>query len=483
MKNTMPSLITNNQMRLMIFIIIVFLLSGGCTSLKKKSVDKNKKNEWQIKAEQSEGFSPAPINKVLEFKKSPKIVNLKKTRKLPNKKVTIKMSNAEISSVLRTLARSVNISILISDKIVGKLSVNVQETPWNQVFSNILKMHGLSYVQEDNLIRIMTDEDLANELNRERLKQSLEKLEPLVTKVIKIDYADPIMLRKSLENFMGKDGDVGGEANDAESSISVDIHTNSLIIRVVKSEMERIVGIIEELDRPTRQILIKANIVEANKSTAMELGAQWSSVGGKMTGSMEFPVLDGGILGYVTTSGKNTLSLQLSALQEDGKLNILSSPSITTVDNKKAMIESGKEIPYQTIEDEEVKIEYKKAVIRLEVTPHVINDEVLKLVILINKDEIDNSVEVLGNPGIITKKAQTEVVLFDGDTTVIAGLNKDKDEKSDRGIPWLKNIPLLGHLFKWESKSNEMEELLIFITPEILKIRELDGNIATGERQ
>jgi type IV pilus assembly protein PilQ len=323
----------------------------------------------------------------------------------------------------------------------------------------------------------MTDEDLVAELNREKLKQSLEKMEPPITRVIKIDYADSKILKDSLLSFLDKKQSSSPAqqasdkvlAIDAESStITVDTHTNSLVIRATRQEMSKILPVIEALDRPTPQIQIKAHIVETNQAIARELGAKWGSEGGDFTAGMDLSVSGGGFIGYATTHGRSTLSLELSALESEGKLKILSNPSITTIDNKKAMIESGKEIPYQSIEDGEISVQYKKAVIHLEVTPHVIDKDLLRLIISTSKDEIDNSVEVNGNPGIITKKAETEVVLYNGSTTVIGGLNKDRDEKNIKGIPYLMDIPVIGHLFRWDSDSREMEELLIFITPQIL---------------
>ncbi len=176
-------------------------------------------------------------------------------------------------------------------------------------------------------------------------------------------------------------------------------------------------------------------------------------------------------LGMIVQSGGLLLAAQLNALEEEGKLNILSNPSITTLDNQTAIIESGDEVPFQTVDDNKVQIEYKKAVLRLEVTPHVIEGDTLKMDITTNKDELDFTRTVSGNPTVITKKAQTNVVLFDGQTTVIGGLNKQTDRGVDYGIPWLRNIPGLGYLFKGESKSNQMQDLLIFITPHILKQR------------
>ncbi len=137
---------------------------------------------------------------------------------------------------------------------------------------------------------------------------------------------------------------------------------------------------------------------------------------------------------------------------------------------------SGDEVPFQTVEDGEVKIEYKKAVLSLEVTPHVIDKDTLRLTIHTKKDELDFSRTVAGNPTVITKNAQTNVILFDGQTTVIGGLNKESQQKGDQGIPWLKDIPLFGYLFKGESKSKQMEEVLIFITPHILEEKIVDAN-------
>ncbi|MDX2498876.1 MAG: type IV pilus secretin PilQ, partial [Deltaproteobacteria bacterium] len=249
----------------------------------------------------------------------------------------------------------------------------------------------------------------------------------------------------------------------------------------------------------------------ANKDVARELGVQWGGVyagkaggdkraifsgqqGGLTTnpgpgGDGNVDVTSGSVvnlpanplsgfdpmtLGLVYTRvGEYLLRTQLSALQDQGKLHILSSPSITTLDNQTALIESGQDVPYQSVEDGEVKVEYKKAVLALRVIPHVIDGETLKMYIKVNKDEPDFSRTVLGNPTIITKNAETNVIQNDGQTIVIGGLSKETSSRNDTGTPWLEDIPGLGYLFKRESSSDQMEELLIFITPHILKPRAL----------
>ena len=167
--------------------------------------------------------------------------------------------------------------------------------------------------------------------------------------------------------------------------------------------------------------------------------------------------------------GNFVLTAELQALEEEGKLNILSSPSITTVDNQVAIIESGDRVPIQTVENGEVNVEYQDAVLKLEVTPHVIKDGTLKLKIITNKDELDFTRTVAGNPTIVTRKAETTVIVFNGQTTVIGGLSEETAFKQTSGVPGLKDIPGLGWLFKSEGRDQDLDDLLIFITPYVLE--------------
>ena len=337
----------------------------------------------------------------------------------------------------------------------------------------------------------------------------MERAEPLVTQVVQVEFGVAKKLQASLEQYLSQNTD-----GSKLGSVMVDEHTNSLIIQAIYSDLKRMIPLIMELDRPTPQILIEAHIVEATEQTARDLGVQWGGLaqsgdwwvtpgvnssgvigapntltnpaGGidPTTGwAVNFPVdvaqsaIGAGYqaftLGFaVENLGDSILAAQLTALQTDGKVNILSSPSITTIDNQKAIIESGDEVPYQTVENGEVKIEYKKAVLSLEVIPHVIGNNALKLEIITRKDELDFTNSVGGQPIIKTKMAETRVMVYDGQTTVIGGLSKEKTEEGDQGVPWLKDIPVLGYLFKAERTANSMEELLIFITPHILGTRQ-----------
>lgn len=478
----------------------------GCATQKSDKVDPFF-NQWRIQAEKSKGYSPSVKRRSIEIPPSPSDGDNRNPKNaapivLPEKKITMRMHQTDVATLLRALARSVDQNVMISENVKGQISINVQQTPWDQVFTSILDTHGLSYVYDRQILKVLTIEDKNKQIGQmeadSKIKSRLRELrmtDPLVTQVIEVEYSNAAKLKENLESFLTKRNE-----GKTVGSIMVDEHTNALIVQALHSDLGQIIPLIEALDRPTPQILIEANIVETTKEVARNLGVQWGGIaenagifyypGAQSSGvvgnplsqeidptsgfAVNFPVAlkkdDPGFrLGMaIENVGENLLAVQLSALQKEGKLNILSSPSITTLDNQSATIESGDEVPFQTVENGEVNIEYKKAVLRLRVTPHVIEGETLKLNIETSKDEIDFSRTVQGNPTIVTKKAETNVVLFDGQTTVIGGLNKETDANAETGVPGLMHIPVLGTLFKGNAKSNNMQEVLIFITPHIL---------------
>jgi len=498
------------------FVLSIFFIAlvGGCAS-KKKEKSNLFFDKWKVKAQESKGFSPSArkIDRRLSQKKvksaSTSGLLSEDKKPLPKKKITMKMNDIEVSVLLRALSRVANQNIMLNEKIKGKININITKAPWDQVFKSILRTHGLAYAWEGDIIRIMTNEDMESELKRESQKRDLRIIEPFITQIIHINYSEAAKLRKNLEKFLtlNKDGKSLG-------SVLVDEHTNSLIIQAIGNDLSRILSVVEKLDRPTAQILIEAHIVETTSDTARQLGVQWGGLGyGTSNGDnhwlgpgggafdeslftdrtdanpgtpieylppignmFNFPAAlegtTGMTLGYMFQNiGRNLLTVQLTALQKNGKLNILSSPSITTLENQSALIESGAKVPIQTVEDGDVEIKYEDAVLKLEVTPHVIDNNTLKLKILTNKDELDFTRTVAGNPTIITKKAETNVILANGQTTVIGGLNKETASESESGVPWLKDIPGLGWIFRSRSSSKNMEEVLIFITPYILEER------------
>ena len=488
------------------FLMIAVWINGCSQNSELKDIKDPFFEQWRVKAEESKGHSavkppPAaegPFEVITQEQVEKVEPEVKKP--LPTRKISLKMNSIDVSVLLRALAKAADQNIILNEKVTGKIDINIHQAPWDQVFLGILKTHGLNYAWEGDIIRIMTAEDLEADIRTRVRNMDLKLAQPPLTRIVPIKFMQANKLRDNLEQFVTLD-----RSGKQTGSILVDEHSNSLIIQAIRSDMDSILAVIERLDRPTPQVLIEAYIVEANKDVARELGIQWGGVyagksgskqvivTGQQTGTEAIP-LDGPIdvtsgnvvnlpalplagfdpmtLGLIYARvGEYILSAQLSALQDQGKLHILSSPSITTLDNQNAFIESGQDVPYQSVEDGEVKVEYKKAVLRLDVTPHVIDNNTLKMIIKVNKDEPDFSRTVFGNPTIVTKKAETNVLQNDGQTIVIGGLSRETSSRSNTGTPFLEDIPGLGYLFKRKSSADQMEELLIFITPHILKPR------------
>ncbi len=436
-------------------------------------------------------------------------------------KITIDFQDANIKSVFRLLAELANVNIVSGEDVKGNVTIRMKDVPWEQALDTILSITGLGKRRSGNVITVM---GMAQLKKMEAEAAVPSTAEPLVTRLVNIDYADAKQLTANLLDLLPKDKD-----GKPVGSVKVDEHSNALIIQATRQDMTRIFPIIEKIDKPTPQILIKANIVETTKDTARSLGIQWGGMWGQKIGNQSLFITPGGAGGSATsptgpfagafsptsgvkgiagqgfgvnfpatttaaasgslglifgTIGENVLELQLNALQQDGKLNILSSPSITTLDNQKAFTENGEKIPYVTTEvggagTTTKSVKFENAVLRLEITPHVIDGKNLKMKILVQKDEVDPSRNVDGNPFITKKQTETNLIVQDGETIVISGLTKQTTSETINGVPWLKDIPYLGWLFKGQDKDKNMQEVLIFITPSILKPQEVAG-IQTG---
>ncbi|MDD5475319.1 MAG: type IV pilus secretin PilQ [Syntrophales bacterium] len=513
-------------------LLVVFL--SGCASKKEIAIDPFFE-KWSVMAEESQGSSPTPRQRILDIPGDPsesymqeaELLALQQQKDLPKMPITLKMRNADVPSVLRALARAADQNILIRTEVTGTVNVDFNNVPWDEAFRSILHSRSLTYLWEGDIIRVATLECLENDLRmdsmRDRRMEHLiqrSRIAPLHTMVIPVDYADAAKLKDNLSDFLTK-----REDGSPYGSIRVSDHTNALVVQATRGDLERIVPLIDKIDRPTAQIRIEANIVETTSDTARDLGVQWGGLYRNVSGSRDYWISPGGTGGDAATGpeaggytpyigeaglsghgmgvnfpvaataleaagggaslgfmfgriGGSILELQLQALQKQGRLNILSRPSITTLDNQMAFTENGQKIPFITIdEDGDRSVQFEDAVLRLEITPHVIDDDTLKMKIIIKKDEVDFTRTVQGNPVIIKKQTDTSLIVNNGETIVISGLSKQKHEESSAGVPALSNVPGLGWLFKSEGKNQSMEEVLIFITPRILKTR---SNVAGG---
>ncbi len=498
--------------------LFVLMFVIGCAGERQSVVKDPFFEKWNTLAENSPGHSPDAKPKKISIdaksvKKPQSDAAIGETYgRLPTKPINLTMRQADLKAVLRAMAKSVNYNLIVKNDLKDEVSVDFRGVPWNQAFIGLLQTHGLSYVWEGNVIRVMTIEGIEKELRRKVQLRDIQWVEPLMNPVvIKIDYADPKKLEKTMQGFLTKDKD--GKTN---GSVTLDEHTNSLVISANAQDLANMIPIIEKLDKPTSQIQIKAHIVETSKGVARDLGVMWGGmyntgnytamsggtrksstdpinptaegpVGIGLTGlasnfqaSNLTSVASGSLAFLIGTIGGNLLEIQLQALQQDNKLNILSSPSITTLDNQKAFTENGQRVPFITTTTTSgtttQTVTFEEVVLRLEITPHVIDGKNLKMTIVVKKDELDFSKadSMGGNPIIIKKKTETALIVQDGETIVISGLTKQRNAKGDSGWPMLKDIPLMGYLFKADSKEDSMEEVLIFITPHILQLASAD---------
>lgn len=489
-------------------------------------------DEWHTAAKVSQGHSPSASSEggVIAGDKAigadSSITGKEEgtaVKSLPAGLISLKIRQVDVKTVLRTLGRIAGQNILIKNDIKGEVSIDFKDVPWNDAFKSILNSQGLSYAWEGEILRVMSIQDMENELKFLDIKDKMQAqdfgsrlLEPMFTSVININYTDAKALKENLQEVLIKDKD-----GKSRGFVRVDESNNALIIQAIQDDLAKMLSVIKTLDRPIPQILIKASIVETTSEVARDLGIRWGGAYSGKYGDKNFFITPGGTGGsavspgsalsgtYTPSSGNagisgqgfavnfpasteaaaaslglifgtiggDVLEMQLNTLQKDGKLNILSSPSITTLDNQKAFTETGEKVPFVTTETTGTTgaaggttrtVKFENAVLRLEIVPHVIDGKNLKMKILVQKDEVDMARKVEGNPFILKKHTETTLIVQDGETIVISGLTKKKSSESNSGVPGLKDIPFLGWLFKNSSKSETMEDVLIFITPHIL---------------
>ena len=418
---------------------------------------------------------------------------------------------ADVATILRALAKAANVSMLVSPQVTGQVRFTFKDVPWDQAFRSVVNSAGLTYSWDGDVLRVMTIDDVKRIVEMEKLlkeregvKVEKQQSEPLIVQVIPVKYSKAQTIGTTVKTLLTAPPAPGGPAAGvpvSRASISVDEENNALIVHAIPEDVRKVMALVQQLDRPKLQVHIEARIVEASRDTARQLGVQWGGgsaqisqghmirVGGQGITSAGYnsdfaaqfaqgagsaaPPPVGFSLGMLSEKigASELLYAQLTALQSKGRIQILASPSITTLDNESAIIESGEERAYQKSSDTGVgvDIEWKKAVLKLEVTPHVVDEDYLRVDIIANKDSFDETKpEVNGEFPVNTKHAETAVLLRNGDTVVIGGLSIESDSDTQAGIPWLMNIPGLGVLFKNRAQSRQFNETLIFITPEII---------------
>ncbi len=400
--------------------------------------------------------------------------------------IDLKVTNADVTDVLRTFAQISGLNIVVQPGVTGQVTAELENVPWDQALAQVLKINGLGCELEGNVMRIAPSAILRKEATeRQELATARALAVPLRTVLKRLSYATAQNVASVLKS--GSSGILS-----QRGTVLVDDRTNTLIIKELPSYLDTVIAVIENLDTPEPQVMIEARIIETTKRFSRSLGIDWGfdtvadAAHGNTTG-LVFPnnVRGGGDVN-LATGGNNgsidlrlgnvlntfTLDLSLQAAESDGLINILSAPKVATLNNQRASIQSGVQIPIQTIANNTVTVQFVNATLRLDVVPQITAEGTILMQIDISKREPQLGFLVPGaaNAPISTKDASTRVIVRDGGTAVIGGIYKISNNDGNARVPGLANIPLLGYLFRNKTVSNENEELLIFITPRIIKL-------------
>lgn len=410
--------------------------------------------------------------------------------------ITLKLKDADIKDVLRTFATLTGLNIVLDPGASGSVTVELHDVPWDQALDLILRINGLDYVLENNVMRV----GQIGKLQAERKAKAdyfaqQAQAQPLKTVIKPLSYAKAGEMKTLIVGVSagassgGPSG--GGFLLSSRGTLVVDERTNQLIIRDTIDRVEGILRLIEQLDQPTPQVVIEGRIVETTRTFSRSIGIVWGYTSvqdaehGNTTG-LNFPnsiSTEGrvglgrgganGQIGFTFADILNTFNLDftLSAAEQSGDARVVSSPRITTQNLKKATIRSGLQIPIQTQANNTVTVQYVDATLKLDVTPQITDAGTINLEIDIRKQQPLQAGQVTGgtNAPILTRDAQTELLVRDGGTTVIGGIYQIDSQTSEDRVPGLHKIPILGHLFKNKGTVLNHDELLIFITPRIVK--------------
>ncbi len=411
-------------------------------------------------------------------------------------KLSLNFQDIEVRSVLQLIADFTGLNLVASDTVGGSITLRLQNVPWDQALDLILKTKGLDKRQIGNVLLVAPADEIAarEKLELETSKQIAE-LAPVRLDIVQVNYAkaaDIVALIKEDEELISDRG-----------FVSSDVRTNTISVRETAEKLEEIRRLVSTWDVPVRQVSIEARIVRAQTNVAENLGVRWGgaaydvsgdnvfTVGGSQSAVEEARQAAGGTNNTITfpgalavdlgVSGEGTSSfaigwgsdnflvdLELSALESDGQAEVVSQPRVVTADRQTASIKSGEEIPYQEATSSgATNIEFKEAVLSLEVTPQITPDDKIIMDLVVNQDS--RGEVTAGIPSINTNSVTTQVLVGNGETVVLGGIFQSEVATQTTKTPFLGDIPYLGRIFKRTEHLDERSELLIFITPKIIK--------------
>ncbi len=415
-------------------------------------------------------------------------------------RLSLNFQNVDVRSLLQVIADFTNLNIITSDSVGGTITLRLKDVPWDQALDIILQSKGLDMRKNGNVVLVAPrDEIAAKEKLELEARNQIADLEPLRSEAFVVNYQKAEDVRKLLsddkQRLISKRG-----------SVAVDPRTNQIFVQDTTARLEDVRRLLQRIDIPVPQVLIEARIVEADDRFSRNLGVRFGY--GRVTnevavgGNNALPSLPGttggGTTGGVSVINSNNvnlpaaglggfspgsfnltlfnssltrlINLELNALEADGRGKIISSPRVVTADKVKAVIEQGTEIPYQQATSSgATSVAFRKAVLKLEVTPQITPEGAIFLDVRVNKDS--RGVDTSAGPAIDTKNVQTQVLVENGGTVVLGGIYEQTDRTTVTKIPFLGDLPVVGNLFKNTASVNDRTELIIFITPRVLSER------------
>jgi type IV pilus assembly protein PilQ len=449
----------------------------------------------------------------IEIKPSLKRSAAEEKKEYTGERLTLNFQDIDVRSVLQLLADTSGQNIVVSDSVTGNLTLRLQNVPWDQALDIVLRTKGLDKRRQDNVIIIGPTEELANREKAElAARKEVQELSPVRSEFMQVNYAKVSDLAKLIKSTGAKDSMLS-----PRGSLSIDDRTNTLLVQDTSDRLADIRRMVQTLDVPVKQVLIEARIVIVTDTFERDLGARFGVTSAQTNGSngllavtgngagastmtssaisnlnaggrttpVTTPILDNryqvnlpvatpaGTIGVSLLGGSYLVDLELSAAQNEGRGEVISSPRVITANQKQATIMQGVEIPYQeSASSGATTTQFKNAVLSLKVTPLITPDNRVILDLDVSDDSVGQLVQSATGgtvPSIDTRQIITQVLVNDGQTVVLGGILETTKTKSSNKVPYLGDIPVLGHLFKTTTDVNNKKELLIFITPKILR--------------
>ena len=503
-------------------IIILGLFLSGCQAIKEANkpfkhntplIKDNIKKDGKAEIQKTLELGPKPAQGKKVYGKRKKISSeaqrnyllIPDTYPLLKQRITLKFKNLDFKETMQLMGKVGEINVLVGDEVAGSISAELIDVPWDKAFQALLDMKNFASDIDvnSNLIRVHSPDTLTSQENYKsdraqavRRKVELEdSVEPIISEIFRLYYITPEQAKATLEELFTQRS---GDNSYIPIQVTEEKTTRSIIVRGKENDLDVVNTLIREIDVRTKQVLIEAFIVEANSDFERALGTRLGGyylrggrniggVAGSSSGSADGTDLNSVAnlgsatdsltnfaatgatsgIGILKRTGSAVLKAEITALESMGLGKTISNPKVFTLDNQSATVTQGEEIPYQTTSEGTTSTSFKEAALKLEVTPSIIGDGNVLLSIQVNNDTPNRSAGG-DEPPINKMEIVTKLLVADGDIVVIGGIKKNVIAKSKDQTPGVGNLPVIGNLFKGNTNSDNLDELLVFIAPRIL---------------